>query len=240
MAVAPDYASSGRVFLYYTDNAGNLALDEVRRSGSDPNRADPATRRNILTIEHSQADNHNGGQLQFGPDGYLYLSTGDGGTQGDPEGDAQSIGSLLGKILRINVNPGAAAPAPLPPAAPVGDTRAPRLRVRVPRRQRVLKLRGAIAYASCDERCRVAAGAVLKVGKRRLRMRGVRRVARPAQASRRVRLKVGLKRRQVRILRRALRRGKHPTVRLGLRATDRAGNRSRLARRTIQVQRRRR
>ena len=155
VAVAPDYAASGRVFVFYNDNAGNLALDVLRRSGSDPNTADPSTRRNVMTIAHSQADNHNGGQLQFGSDGYLYLSTGDGGTQGDPEGDAQSLGSLLGKILRIDVDPAPGAP---PPLAVAGDTRAPRLRARVKRRQRVLKLRGAVARASCDERCTISRG----------------------------------------------------------------------------------
>ncbi len=237
VAVAPDYATSGRVFVFYVDNAGNLAVDELRRSASNPNQADPASRRNIITIPHQQADNHNGGQLQFGPDGYLYLSIGDGGTQGDPEGDAQSLGSLLGKIIRIDVDPAAGAPAPLPPVTP-GDTRAPRLRARVPRRQRVLKLRGALAYAGCDERCTVAAAAVLKVGKRRLKMRGVRRVAQASQQGRRTRLKVKLKRKQVRVLRRALRRGRRPTVRLTLRATDAAGNRSRRVRHTIRVRRR--
>jgi glucose/arabinose dehydrogenase len=238
VAVAPDYATSGRVFVFYTDNAGNLAVDELRRSASDPNQADPASRRNLITIEHQPASNHNGGQLLFGPDGYLYLSTGDGGGDNDLNGDAQSVGSLLGKILRIDVDRAPGAPAPLPPVA-IRDRRAPRLRARVPRRQRVLKLRGAIAYAGCDERCTVAAAAVLRVGKRRLRMIGVRRPARAAQRQgRRVRLKVKLKRRQVRVLRRALRRGRRPTVRLTLRATDAAGNRSRRARHTIRVRRR--
>jgi glucose/arabinose dehydrogenase len=234
VAVAPDYATSGRVFVFYTDNAGNLAVDELRRSASDPNRADPASRRNIITIPHQQADNHNGGQLQFGPDGYLYVSAGDGGTQGDPEGDAQSVASLLGKILRIDVDPTVGAPAPVVP----GDTRAPRLRARVPRRQRVLKLRGAIAYASCDERCTVRARGVLRIGKRRLRMIGMRRLARASQQGRRARLKVKLRRKHVRVLRRALRRGRRPTVRLTLRATDPAGNRSRKSRHTVRVRRR--
>ncbi len=237
VAVAPDYASSGRVFVFYVDNAGDLAVDELRRSASDPNTADPASRRNVITIPHRQADNHNGGQLLFGPDGYLYLSIGDGGTQGDPEGDAQSLGSLLGKIIRINPNPSGAPPPP-PPAAPT-DTRAPRLRARVPRRQRVLKLRGAIAYVGCNERCTVRATAVLRIGKRRLKMIGVRRAAQASrQARRTTRLKVKLRRKQVRVLRRALRRGRHPTVRLTLRATDAAGNRSRKARNTIRVTRR--
>jgi glucose/arabinose dehydrogenase len=235
LAVAPDYAVSGRVFVFYTDNAGNLQLDEFRRTSAAPERADPATRRPLLTIPHGQADNHNGGQLLFGPDGYLYLSTGDGGTQGDPEGDAQNLGSLLGKILRINPNPapGAPPPAPLAPA----DTQAPVLRTRVPRRQRVLRLRGAVAYAGCNEACTIAAAGVLRVGKRRLRLSGARRVARASQAGRRLRLKVRLGRRQARILRRALRRGRRPLVRLTLRATDPAGNRSSPVRRTVRVRR---
>ena len=238
VAAAPDYASSGRVFLYYVDTGGDLALDEVRRSSSNPNSADPATLRNIITIAHQPASNHNGGQLLFGPDGYLYLSTGDGGGDNDLNGDAQSLGSLLGKILRIDVGVTPAAPAPPPPAAPIRDTRAPRLRARVPRRQRVLKLRGAIAYASCDERCTVTARGVLRFGKRRLQMIGVRRVARASQQERRTRLKVRLKRKQVRTLRRSLRRGRRASVRLTLRATDAAGNRSRPARYTIRVRRR--
>ncbi len=69
MAVAPDYATSGRVFLFYTDNAGDLQLDELVRTASAPDRTDPSTRRPVLTVPHGQADNHNGGQLAFGPDG---------------------------------------------------------------------------------------------------------------------------------------------------------------------------
>jgi glucose/arabinose dehydrogenase len=236
VAVAPDYASSGRVFVFYTDNAGNLTLDELRRSASDPNQADPASRRNIITIEHQPASNHNGGQLLFGPDGYLYLSTGDGGGDNDLNGDAQSLGSLLGKIIRINPNPSGAPPA-VPPVA-AGDTRPPRLRARVPRRQRVLKLRGAVAYAGCDERCTVRAAGVLRIAKRRLKMISVRRAAQASQRGTRTRLKVRLKRRQVRVLRRALRHGRRPKVRLTLRATDAAGNRSRRVRHTVRVRRR--
>ena len=97
VAVAPDYATSGRVFIFYTDNGGDLQVDEFRRAPAGRSRTP------VLTIQHDQADNHNGGQLLFGPDDALYLSTGDGGTQGDPEGDAQNLGSLLGKILRIDV-----------------------------------------------------------------------------------------------------------------------------------------
>src|SRR3954453_4695124 len=117
-AVAPDYATSGRVFAYYTNKSNDLQLDEFRRTGEGPDRSDVATRRPVLTIQHDQAQNHNGGQLLFGPDRRLYLSTGDGGTQDDPENDAQSLGSLLGKIIRIDVG--------IPRST--GDTAAPRLR----------------------------------------------------------------------------------------------------------------
>ena len=126
LAVAPDYAASGRVFVFYTDNGGDLQLDEYRRTSASPERSALSTRRPLLTIQHDQADNHNGGQLLFGSDRRLYLSTGDGGTQGDPEGDAQNLGSLLGKILRLDVGVGAAPPvAPGPAPVAAGDTRRP-------------------------------------------------------------------------------------------------------------------
>lgn len=228
VAIAPDYAASGRVYVFYTDNGGDLRLDEVRRSSADANRADPATRRNLLTIEHSSAGNHNGGQLQFGPDGYLYLSTGDGGGDSDLNGDAQNPGSLLGKILRIDVDP-------TPPAlsVPLVDSTAPSLDTRVKRRQRVLRLRGAVAYATCSEPCTITAGGTLRIGGRGLRLRQVSR----AEVDRRVRLKVRLTRRATRVLRRALRRERRVSVRVGLRARDAAGNRSRLVRATVRVKR---
>jgi glucose/arabinose dehydrogenase len=68
MAFAPDYASSGRFYVYFTDNGGDIRIEEFRR-GADPDVADPGTRRLVLAIEHSSEPNHNGGQLQFGPDG---------------------------------------------------------------------------------------------------------------------------------------------------------------------------
>ena len=163
--LAPDYASSGRVFVFYTDNGGDLQLDEYRRAAGGPERADPATRRPLLTIQHDQADNHNGGQLLFGRDNMLYLSTGDGGTQGDPEGDAQNLGSLLGKVLRIDVGVRAAAPSPLRWRRP--DTRCARS---VRRRQRVLRLRGVVAWARCSEACTIAGRGTLRSRGRRLRL----------------------------------------------------------------------
>jgi hypothetical protein len=221
VAVAPDYATSGRIFLFYTDNGGDLQVDELRGGARTP----------VLTIQHDQADNHNGGQLLFGPDNALYLSTGDGGTQGDPEGDAQNPSSLLGKILRIDVG---ASPPPPPPPGAIPDLTAPTLTVRVPRRQRVLRLRGAVAYVRCSEACSLEAGGTLRIGSRRLLLR---RAIGSAQVSPRTRLKVRLRRRSARVLRRALANGRRPRVQVRLRARDAAGNRSALVRRSVRVRR---
>ena len=220
VAVAPNYTSSGRIFVFYTDNGGDLQVDELRGGVRTP----------LLTIQHDQATNHNGGQLLFGPDNALYLSTGDGGTQGDPEGDAQNLSSLLGKILRIDVgiSPAAGGGGPAP------DTTAPVMRVRVPSPQRVLRLRGAVAYARCSEACTLAAGGTLRIGSRRLLLR---RAVGSGQRSPRTRLKVRLRRRAVRLLRRALANGRRPRVQVRLRARDAAGNRSALVRRSLRVRR---
>ena len=83
IVAAPDYASSGKVYVYYTDTGGDIRIDEFTRSAVDPEVADPATRRNVLTIEHAQIANHNGGQLHFGADGCLWVTTGDGGGPND-------------------------------------------------------------------------------------------------------------------------------------------------------------
>jgi glucose/arabinose dehydrogenase len=106
IAFAPDYHASGRFSVFLTDRAtGALRVLEYRRS-ADPGRADPASGRELLRIPHADASNHNGGQLQFGRDGMLYVSTGDGGST--PQ-TAQDGASLLGKILRIDPLTGAAA-----------------------------------------------------------------------------------------------------------------------------------
>ncbi|HEY7267015.1 MAG TPA: PQQ-dependent sugar dehydrogenase [Solirubrobacterales bacterium] len=107
MALAPDYATSGRFYVFYTgpadDGPYNLRIVEYRRSATDPDVADPDSSRPVLQISHPDPTTiHNGGQLQFGPDGLLYISVGDGAAQGDPEGNGQNTGTLLGKILRIN------------------------------------------------------------------------------------------------------------------------------------------
>jgi hypothetical protein len=220
VAVAPNYATSGRIFIFYTDNGGDLQVEELRGGVRTP----------VLTIQHDQDINHNGGQLLFGPDNALYLSTGDGGTQGDPEGDAQNPSSLLGKILRIDVG----IPAPGAGGAPPPDTTAPVMRVRVPSPQRVLRLRGAVAYARCSEACTIAAGGTLRFGTHRLLLR---RAVKSGQPSPRTRLKVRLRRRAAIMLRRALANGRRPRVQVRLRARDGAGNRSALVRRSLRVRR---
>jgi glucose/arabinose dehydrogenase len=110
IAFPPDYALSGLFYVFLTAADNSLRVVEFRRS-ADPNRADGSSARVILSIAHPGEENHNGGQLQFGPDGYLYVGTGDGGGAGDPENDAQTLGNdELGKILRIVAHTGAAAP----------------------------------------------------------------------------------------------------------------------------------
>ncbi|MFN8376551.1 MAG: PQQ-dependent sugar dehydrogenase [Anaerolineae bacterium] len=103
LAFHPNYQENGIFFIDYTDVDGNTVIARYQVSAADPNVADPASATTILTVPQPFA-NHNGGQLGFGPDGYLYIAFGDGGDQGDPYGNAQNLGSMLGKILRIDVN----------------------------------------------------------------------------------------------------------------------------------------
>jgi glucose/arabinose dehydrogenase len=99
----PSYESNGRFYVYYTAvNGGANTLAQFQVS-ADRNRADPNSRRVLFSIPDTYT-NHNGGMLAFGPDGYLYVGTGDGGSAGDPDNNAQNLGSLLGKILRLDVN----------------------------------------------------------------------------------------------------------------------------------------
>ena len=116
IAFAPNYVTSRLFYVYYTDLRGALTIEEYRRS-DDPDRADPASRRVVLAIPHPN-HNHNSGQLQFGPDNYLYIGTGDGGNQGDPNGNAQNLKVLLGKILRIDPRGAAAGDHAIPPDNP--------------------------------------------------------------------------------------------------------------------------
>ena len=103
LAFHPQYAANGRFFVRYTDTAGNVGISEFHVS-SDPNVADPSSGKLLLTIPHPSFANHNGGVIAFGPDGYLYIGTGDGGSGGDPNNHGQSLSTLLGKLLRIDVD----------------------------------------------------------------------------------------------------------------------------------------
>lgn len=103
MAFHPNYAQTGRFYIYYTDKFSNIAIDEVKVS-ADANVADANSLKRIITIPHPTYTNHMGGMLAFGADGYLYAGTGDGGGAGDPSGNAQNLDSLLGKLLRLKVD----------------------------------------------------------------------------------------------------------------------------------------
>lgn len=96
VAFHPDYKNNGRYFVYYTDSRGSVVISEFNRSTGDEEKK-------LLTIRQPYS-NHNGGQLDFGPDGFLYIGTGDGGAGGDPLDHGQNKLSLLGKILRIDVD----------------------------------------------------------------------------------------------------------------------------------------
>jgi glucose/arabinose dehydrogenase len=100
LAFHPDFASNGRLFMNYTDLSGDTVVSGFT---GDAERADPASERVLLTIDQPFA-NHNGGDIAFGPDGYLYIGMGDGGSGGDPLGNGQSLRTVLGKMLRIDVD----------------------------------------------------------------------------------------------------------------------------------------
>ena len=117
VAFHPDYINKGFLFINYTNIDGATVVARYRVS-SDPEIVDLASAEILLTIPQP-FQNHNGGQLQFGPDGYLYIGMGDGGSSGDPQNNAQDTGSLLGKILRIDVDTG--FPYTIPPDNPFVD-----------------------------------------------------------------------------------------------------------------------
>lgn len=119
MAFHPQYASNGYFFLYYTNLAGDIVIERRQVSAGNANLADPLSALAILTIPHPTFSNHYGGLLSFGPDGYLYAGTGDGGSAGDPPGNAQNTNVLLGKLLRLDVNASTVAqPYAIPPGNP--------------------------------------------------------------------------------------------------------------------------
>ena len=116
LAFHPDYANNGRFFINYTANGGGsggqTVVEEYAVSTTDPNVANPTPVQTIVTV-NQDFSNHNGGCIQFGPDGMLYVGMGDGGSGGDPNNRAQQMTSRLGKMLRFDVD----LPAPFIPAS---------------------------------------------------------------------------------------------------------------------------
>jgi len=104
LAFHPEFESNGRFFVNYTDGSGDTVVAEYRAPGG-ADRADPGSARVVLRIDQPYS-NHNGGDVVFGPDGYLYIGMGDGGSGGDPHGNGQRLDTLLGKMLRIDVDRG--------------------------------------------------------------------------------------------------------------------------------------
>ncbi|MGZ8797420.1 MAG: PQQ-dependent sugar dehydrogenase, partial [Thermoanaerobaculia bacterium] len=118
VAFHPRYRDSGRFFIYYTDRGGDIVIVEYKVS-SNPDVANASSGTIVLKVPHPVNSNHNGGQLQFGPGGFLYAGTGDGGAGGDPPNNAQNTNVLLGKLLRLDVDRG--TPYAIPPGNPFAN-----------------------------------------------------------------------------------------------------------------------
>jgi glucose/arabinose dehydrogenase len=104
IAFHPGYLTNRYFFVYYTNIAGDIRITRFQTQAGNPNAADESSGVIVLTIPHPSFSNHNGGKLNFGPDGNLYFATGDGGSGGDPGNNAQNGNSLLGKMMRLNVD----------------------------------------------------------------------------------------------------------------------------------------
>jgi glucose/arabinose dehydrogenase len=117
LAFHPDYAENGLFFVNYTDRDGDTVIARYQVT-ADPNIADPNSEMVLLHVSQP-FQNHNGGVLAFGPDGYLYAGLGDGGAAGDPQGNAQNLDTFLGKILRLDVD--TAEPYAIPAENPFGN-----------------------------------------------------------------------------------------------------------------------
>lgn len=119
LAFHPQYATNGYFFVYYNNTAGNIIVARYSVSSTNPDVADPNSEKILLNIP-KPFDNHNGGSIHFAPDGNLWVVTGDGGSSGDPQNNSQNKNSLLGKMLRIDVN--ATGPYNIPPGNPFAGT----------------------------------------------------------------------------------------------------------------------
>ena len=117
LGLAFDPRRNGEFYVYYTNTSGDITIARYA-TAPDPDHAVPNTASIVLTIPHPNFSNHNGGEMQFGPDGYLYIGVGDGGSAGDPNNNAQNRTRLLGKILRIDVS---TLPYRVPPSNPFAN-----------------------------------------------------------------------------------------------------------------------
>ena len=96
LAFHPHYAENGFFYVNYTDLNGDTVIARFQVSPDDPDRADPSSEKRLLSVPQPYP-NHNGGEVTFGPDGYLYLGLGDGGSAGDPQGNGQSLDNAVGQ-----------------------------------------------------------------------------------------------------------------------------------------------
>jgi glucose/arabinose dehydrogenase len=118
VAFPPNYENTRRFYVYFTNKQDNIEIDEFKHRKGHPRKADPGSRRKLLEIKQTGPVNHNGGTLAFGPDGYLYAATGDGGRFDGPSPNGQRKGSLLGKLLRIDPQRGKRRPYKIPGTNP--------------------------------------------------------------------------------------------------------------------------
>lgn len=116
LAFHPNYANNGYFFTYHTNTSGDNVVTRWQVSGTNPDSANPASATPLLTIPHPFESNHNGGWMAFGPDGFLYISVGDGGGSNDEHNNSQNLNTILGAMLRIDVDSG--SPYGIPPSNP--------------------------------------------------------------------------------------------------------------------------
>lgn len=128
LAFHPNYTTNGYIFVYYIDQPGNYRINIARYKvdSSNPNLIDPNSGTIIAQFTKNQSDsNHNGGKIAFGPDGYLYISIGDGGGGGDPQGNGQNLNTVFGSLLRIDIDLDGNNPIETNPELPNGNYEIP-------------------------------------------------------------------------------------------------------------------
>ncbi len=118
VAFPENYERTRRFYVYFTNRQDNIEIDEFKQRKGHPRKADRGSRRKLIEIRHAGAVNHNGGTVAFGPDGFLYAATGDGGRFDDPSDNGQRASSLLGKLIRIDPKKGKRRPYGIPKSNP--------------------------------------------------------------------------------------------------------------------------